>query len=96
METRKKPKVVAEEEDPSEEEDLMIELSLENPEENKPLLSGKYHLIDLEVDYDELDEAEDGSYAGITAEFCMLDFSLHKKDPSSGESRTSVEIASFP
>ena len=70
----------------------MIEVSLEDPEENKPLLSGEYHLIDLQVDnYDELAEADEDSYAGITAEFCMLDFSLHKKDPSSGELRTNME-----
>jgi hypothetical protein len=83
-EVRKQPKPVAEEEDPSDSEDLMVEVSLSDPEENVPLLSGRFHLIDLEVDHDELADADDDSYAGITAEFCMLDFALHKKDPSSG------------
>ena len=83
-ESQRKPKAEVEEE-PSDSEDRMIELDLEDAKANAPLLSGKFHLIDLHVDHEALAEAEDDSYAGITAEFCKLDFALHKKDPSSGE-----------
>ena len=66
-------------------EDPIVELDLEDAEQNKRLLSAEFLLIDVEVDREAMDEADEDTYAGITAEFCKVDFSIHKKDPSSGE-----------
>lgn len=90
----KQPKS-ADDEEPSDSEDRMIELDLSDPVANMPLLSGYFHLIDLDVDHEEMEDAEDDSYAGITAEFCKLDFALHKKDPSSGELCLTFEKSRF-
>jgi hypothetical protein len=68
--------------------DGVVDVNLDDPNQLKPLLSGHVHLIDIQSDMDALSEAPEDTYAGITAEFCTLDFALHKKDPSSGELET--------
>jgi hypothetical protein len=49
------------------------------------VLSGHMHLVDLHIVQEELSRAPSNSYAGIYGNFCHLDWSLHKKDPSAGE-----------
>lgn len=49
------------------------------------ILSAEIHLVDLHVDQDEVMRSPPNSYAGVYGSFCQLDFSIHKKDPSSGE-----------
>ena len=65
--------------------DGVVEVNLDDPYQLKPLLSAHVHLIDIHSDSDVMSEAPEDTYAGITAEFCTLNFALHKKDPSSGE-----------
>lgn len=46
------------------------------------ILNGSLNLVDLSSNY-KLRPSQDGSYEGVIGKFCRLDFSLHKKDPSS-------------
>ena len=56
-----------------------------NPHEAEIILDGildaSIHLVDIAKSY-KLKYSSDDSYQGIIAEFCKLDFSLHKNDPS--------------
>jgi hypothetical protein len=63
----------------------VIKVNLKDPNQVKPLLDAQVHLVSIDVDRDEMNEAPDDTYAGITAEFCKLDFAIQKKDPSSGK-----------
>jgi hypothetical protein len=49
------------------------------------ILSADIHLVDLHVDQEEVMRSPSNSYAGVYGSFCQLDFSIHKKDPSSGK-----------
>ena len=49
------------------------------------ILSAEIHLVDLHVEQEEVMRSPPNSYAGVYGSFCQLDFSIHKKDPSSGE-----------
>jgi hypothetical protein len=49
------------------------------------ILSAEIHLVDLHVDQGEVVRSPPNSYEGVYGSFCQLDFSIHKKDPSSGE-----------
>ena len=49
------------------------------------ILSAEIHLVDLHVEQEEVIRSPPNSYAGVYGSFCQLDFSIHKKDPSSGE-----------
>jgi hypothetical protein len=48
------------------------------------VLTGKLHLIDIEVVEEDLLRAPANSYAGVYGVFCKLEWELHKKDPSAG------------
>ena len=56
------------------------------------VLSGHLHLVELETVEEELLSAPPNSYAGVYGKFCRIDWSLHKKDPSSGEHYTKITL----
>jgi hypothetical protein len=60
-------------------------LDKEESEVLEMILSAEIHLVDLHVDQEEVRRSPPNSYAGVYGSFCQLDFSIHKKDPSSGE-----------
>jgi len=70
-----------------------------NPNGNKlkstyeRILSAEWHLIDLAVgSKGSLRKAPTDSYDGIVGTFCVLDFSIHKADPSSGTTCLSQKV----
>ena len=65
--------------------DRMIEVDLDDFAHLEPLLSAEVHLVDITMDFGTMNRASEKTYAGISAEFCQLDWAIHKKDPSSGE-----------
>jgi hypothetical protein len=48
------------------------------------ILEASLHLVDLEVDYEELAYSPSDAYAGIYGRFCPLNFAAHKKNPTAG------------
>jgi hypothetical protein len=73
-------------------------LDKEESEVLEMILSAEIHLVDLHVDQEEVRRSPPNSYAGVYGSFCQLDFSIHKKDPSSGEypKLYIISFGSFP
>lgn len=63
----------------------MLDVDLDDPAQFEPLLSSAVHLVDIVADFATMVDAPENTYEGVMAEFCHLDFSLHKKDPTSCE-----------
>jgi hypothetical protein len=51
------------------------------------ILTARYNLVDLHIVESEVRSAPSHTYAGVYGTFCELDFSQHKRDPSSGTFR---------
>lgn len=59
------------------------------------ILSAQLHLVDLEVDYEELAYSPSETYAGIYGRFCPLNFAAHKKNPTEGNRNETMALLCF-